>query len=65
LSENILPNQTELGWNGPWMFLFKNYVQQPYPTSKMAVVTKNINFKKWPKHFLSHILVWDRTFFFV
>jgi hypothetical protein len=42
LSENILPNQTELGWNGPWMFLFKNYDQQPYPTSKMAVVTTDV-----------------------
>ena len=33
------------GWVGP----FQNCVRQPRPPFKMAAVTKNRNFFKWPK----------------
>ena len=40
-------NQT---WqDGPWVGHFQNCVRQSRPLFKMAVVTKNRNFFKWPK----------------
>ena len=32
-----------------WSVLFQNYVRQRRPVSKMAAITKNRNFFKWPK----------------
>jgi hypothetical protein len=33
----------------PWVVLFHNCVHQRRPVSKMAAITKNRNFFKWPK----------------
>ena len=35
--------------DGPWVGPFQNYVWQPRPPFKMATVTKNKNFFKWPQ----------------
>ena len=40
-------NQTLL--KDPWVVLFQNCVRQRRPVSKMATITKNRNFFKWPK----------------
>jgi hypothetical protein len=40
---------TKLRHNGPWMVPFHNCVHQRRPVSKMAAITKNRNFFKWPK----------------
>jgi hypothetical protein len=32
-----------------WAVPFQKYVRQCRPVSKMAAITKNINFFKWPK----------------
>ena len=37
------------GRDGPWVVPFQNCVRQPRPSFKMAAVTKNRNFFKWPK----------------
>ena len=44
-------NQTLLKWSlgGPWVVPFQNCVRQYRPVSKMAAITKNRNFFKWPK----------------
>jgi hypothetical protein len=36
-------------WNDPWVVPFQKCVRQRRPVSKMAAMTKNINFFKWPK----------------
>ena len=36
-------------WNDPWVVPFQNCVRQCRPVSKMAAITKNRNFFKWPK----------------
>jgi hypothetical protein len=33
----------------PWVVTFQNCVRQRRPVSKMATITKNRNFFKWPK----------------
>ena len=40
---------TKLCWNDPWVVPFQNGVRQRRLLSKMAAITKNINFFKWPK----------------
>jgi hypothetical protein len=35
--------------NNPWVVPFQNCVRQRRPVSKMAAITKNSNFFKWPK----------------
>jgi hypothetical protein len=37
----------------PWVVPFQNCVRQCRPVSKMAAITKNRNFFKWPKTALS------------
>ena len=48
-SETTEPISTKLCWNDPCVVLFQNCVRQRRPVSKMAAITKNINFFKWPK----------------
>ena len=48
-SETTVPISTKLCWNEPWVVPFQNCVRQCRPLSKMAAMTKNINFFKWPK----------------
>ena len=48
-SESTEPISTKLCWNDPWMVPFQNCVCQRRPVSKMAAMTKNRNFFKWPK----------------
>ena len=40
---------TKLCWNDHWVVPFQNCVRQHRPVSKMAAITKNRNFFKWPK----------------
>ena len=48
-SETTEPISTNLCWNDPWVVPFQNCVRQRRPVSKMAAITKNRNFFKWPK----------------
>ena len=48
-SEITEPISTKLCWNDPWVVPFQNCVRQRRPVSKMAAITKNRNFFKWPK----------------
>ena len=48
-SETIEPISTKLCWNDPLVVPFQNCVRQRRPVSKMAAITKNRNFFKWPK----------------
>ena len=48
-SETTEPISTKLCWNDPWVVPFQNCVRQRRPVSKMATMTKNRNFFKWPK----------------
>ena len=48
-SETTVPISTKLCWNDPWVVTFQNCVRQCRPVSKMAAITKNRNFFKWPK----------------
>ena len=48
-SETTVPIATKLCWNDPWVVPFQNYVRQHRPVSKIAAITKNRNFFKWPK----------------
>ena len=48
-SETTVPISIKLCWNEPWVVPFQNCVCQCLPVSKMAAMTKNINFFKWPK----------------
>ena len=48
-SETTEPISTKLCWNDPWVVPFQNCVRQRRPVSKMAAITKNRNFFKWPK----------------
>ena len=48
-SETTLPISNKLCWNDPWVVPFQNCVRQRRPVSKMATMTKNRNFFKWPK----------------
>ena len=48
-SETTEPISTILCWNDPWVVPFQNYVRQHCLVSKMAAITKNRNFFKWPK----------------
>ena len=48
-SETTEPISTKLCWNDPWVVPFQNCVRQRRPVSKMAAITKNGNFFKWPK----------------
>jgi hypothetical protein len=45
----IISAKFKLCWNDPWVVPFQNCVRQRRPVSKMATMTKNINFFKWPK----------------
>ena len=46
---NFWANLTKLCWNDPWVVPFQNFVRQHRLVSKMAAITKNRNFFKWPK----------------
>ena len=48
-SETTVPISTKLCWNDPWVVPFQICVRQCRPVSKMAAITKNRNFFKWPK----------------
>ena len=48
-SETTEPIWTKLCWNDPWVVPFQNCVRQHRLVSKMAAITKNRNFFKWPK----------------
>ena len=48
-SETTEPISTKLCWNDPWVVPFQIWVRQRRPVSKMAAITKNRNFFKWPK----------------
>ena len=48
-SETTVPVSTKLCWNDPCVVPFQNCVRQRRPVSKMAAMTKNRNFFKWPK----------------
>ena len=48
-SETTEPISTKLYWNDPWVVPFQNCVRQRRPVSKMAAITKNRTFFKWPK----------------
>ena len=48
-SETTVPISTKLCWNEPWVVPFENCVRQCRPVSKMATMTKNRNFFKWPQ----------------
>ena len=48
-SETTEPISTKLSWNDPQVVPFQNCVRQRRPVSKMAAITKNRNFFKWPK----------------
>jgi hypothetical protein len=48
-SETTEPISTKLCRNDPWMVPFQNCVRQRRPVSKMAVITENKYFFKWPK----------------
>ena len=48
-SETTEPISTKLCWNGRSVVLFQNCVRQRRPVSKMAAITKNRNYFKWPK----------------
>ena len=48
-SETTEPISTKLCWNDPLVVPFQNCVRQRHPVSKMAAITKNRNFFKWPK----------------
>ena len=48
-SETTEPISTKVCWNDPWVVPFQNWVHQRRPVSKMATITKNRNFFKWPK----------------
>ena len=48
-SETTEPISTKLFWNDPWMIPFQICVRQRRLLSKMAAITKNRNFFKWPK----------------
>ena len=46
---NYLANLNQICWNDPWVVPFQNCVRQHRLVSKMAAITKNRNFFKWPK----------------
>jgi hypothetical protein len=48
-SETTEPISTKLCSNDPWVVPFQNCVLQCRSVSKMAAMTKNGNFFKWPK----------------
>ena len=48
-SETTEPISTKLCWNDPWVVPFQICVRQHRLVSKMAAITKNRNFFKWPK----------------
>ena len=48
-SETTEPISTKLCWNDPSVVPFQNCVRQRRSESKMAAITKNRNFFKWPK----------------
>jgi hypothetical protein len=48
-SETTETISTKLCWNDPWVIPFQICVRQRRPVSKMAAMTKNRNFFKWPK----------------
>ena len=48
-SETTEPISTKLCWNDPWAVPFPICVRQHRLVSKMAAITKNRNFFKWPK----------------
>ena len=48
-SETTEPISTKLCWNDPEVVPFQNCVRERRPVSKMAAITKNRNFFKWPK----------------
>ena len=48
-SETTEPISTKVCWNDPLVVPFQNCVRERRFVSKMAAITKNRNFFKWPK----------------
>jgi hypothetical protein len=48
-SETTVAISTKLCWDEPWVVPFQNCVRQHRPVAKMATMTKNRNFFKWPR----------------
>jgi hypothetical protein len=48
-SETTEPISTNLCRDDSWVVPFQNWVRQRRPLSKVAAITKNRNFFKWPK----------------
>jgi hypothetical protein len=48
-SETTVSISTKLCRDDPWVVPFQNCVRQRRPVSKMAAITINRNFFKWPK----------------
>ena len=48
-SEITEPISTKVCWNDPLVVPFQNCVRERRSVSKMAAMTKNRNFFKWPK----------------
>ena len=48
-SETTEPISIKLYWNDPWVVPIQNFVRQRRPVPKMAAITKNRDFFKWPK----------------
>ena len=48
-SETTEPISTKLCWNDPWVVPFQKCVRQHRLVTKMAAITNNKNFFKWPK----------------
>ena len=48
-SETTEPISTKLCWNDPCVVPFQNCFRPRRPVSKMATITRNRNFFKWPK----------------
>jgi hypothetical protein len=59
-SETVEPNYTKPGRDGSWVGPFQNCVRQRRPVSKMAAITKDRNFFKWPKllYFKPTVQIW-------
>ena len=48
-SETTEPISSKVCWNDPLVVPFQNCAREPRAVSKMAAITKNRNFFKWPK----------------
>jgi hypothetical protein len=61
-SETTEPISTKLCWNDPLVVPFQNCVHQCRPVSKMAAITKNRNYFKWPTLFIKFFFLLSKWF---